>query len=908
MDAAREFSYAVSGAASQVLAFVLSVVEGVLYFSAFVLRVWLIALLIVAMLWARWSGTYREVEPMDFAKADRVCADDWVDKYDVSPRCVLSPNRLSCRWKRFMEYGIHDFLAPYDGLGIDQQILETTESDEVMCTVWYRSGELEWREFSPMFSYQDMACMCRRIEQPLSDWSNYYLYVSSHYMELAACGVGAFIALLLSIILLVWLMKIWKRNQAQGNCHPKAQTVACKWTFDKAKHTNKAEGQQHKHPFLNTLRSSVRKALLQTVCQIHHSGQVVNLFGTPDDAKDMPAKLANRLTHLQTASAYNATRTDGGVTYYNTYDGAVQGAAQQKDVSAVVIYDSAWYMSADQIAALVAGGKTIYFNMKTKPKGKHEIRDPYTGQLESVIRNDGITYKESVIGGDDYTHRAANFPRKDNFCLRHDDLRILFKRVRMSAQKELVESGFDYDQYETVYCAHMFVSEYDDGLLIDHFSDKPVETKLILDKYGRVTGAYIPDASSTEKAVKRLPEDQFTVCLNCLSIPPSASCQKAVTNKIVQSGFIRDREYMVEVAMMLRAREAALSLIAIDEGLWGYLKNAFMIRWGWAIVVQLGVALGYGCKHVETYRCVTEDSLKENAIGQNSQEARDETDGSGGDDTSGSTVGGGGSGSADGSGLVKKATTKGKTNANGGDKQAAKTDKPVCDPPKEGAATPSKQGGNSGKVKDTPPATGKGNSGKPPAKPGKGDSVGGKTGSDSVAGKASAKTKAKASTGKAGSGDAGGQTSVNIDLSEFFKQHLVEYWKSTGVEAPSNLADMFKVCNAKPKADSGKNEDPRSESDAAGEQDDGRPAQKPADGPNVGSSEASAEGDKPVDQSGDEPGTHKQSVPESGALEQSSQGDLPDAAGNADASWTLVQLGRKRAGKTAVSRERSNDK
>jgi hypothetical protein len=668
------------------------------------------------------------------------------------------------------------------------------------------------------------------------------------------------------------------------------------------KYTKKVD-EQHSHPFLNTLRSSVRKALLLTACKIH-PGKVINLFGSPDDAKGLPGKFPGRCVHLQTVSSYNATRTSDGVTYYNTYDGAVNGASNANDARSIVIYDSIWYLSADQIVKLMAEGKVIYFNVKSKPKGKWITRNPYSRYPESYVTNDGITYKESVVGGDDYAHRAANLPKKDSFCLRHGNTRVLFTRVRMSKQDELVEKGFDYGIYETVYRAHTFLSEYDDGLMTDHFTDKPLETKLIVDLHGRVKGAFIPDPDSPG-VVSRLTDTEYEMCLNVTKIPAGFTWQRAATNMIVQGGFLEKREYMLEVAMMLRAREMSLGMIVMDEGLWGYFKNYFMIKVVWALVVYIGGSMfGFGCRHLDSYRCVTEGALQESAIGQNSQEARDEADGAGSDTAGVDTISGGGAGSTNGGGLTKEEAAEGKTKAKCEPKQVAKANKPVCDSPKEGTPAPAKQGGENGKPKGATPPIGKGKPNQTPPSSGKGHGVGGKAGSNPMAGKAPAGAKAPAGGGKASSGASLGKGGIDTrQLAIDIKQLFVDMVQSNpDREWPAGYHQLCKAPISREDADTG-NEGKTSSDENLGHQ-----AQKSPNGPNVEPPAAGAKGGPVVDRRGNEPGAHQPSVPESGAVNQSSAGNMPDAAGDAGPSWTLVQCGRDRTGQSTVPGKRSYSK
>jgi hypothetical protein len=692
----------------------------------------------------------REVSSRSFAKADKYCHDVWLDESDISPHCVLKPNDVVCRWRRMAEYKATDYLVPLGNIGLDEYLLNNTNSEEVKCDIWYRTNEREWKAMSPT-AYHQQACKCRFVEEPPHFIINVLRLLMRNIYDAGKCflyAIGAGIVMISSVAV-AWVCRRYKR----GNC-VLPSPMHCNWKFNRSKYDSKVG--QHGHPFLNTYRSSRRSGLLNMLTKL---GKVVNLFGCADDAKGVP--LANKILSVQTVTSYNISRTNqDGAQLYDTYDATIDAAVAAHTHKYILCYDSAWYLTPDQIVRLVQGNRVLIFNMKTTGYGNHHIRDPLSGKVESQVINDGIHYKEKVAHGDQYCHRACVFPHRDSFCLEHKGEYVYFSKVKMIHDGD--EDLTSVAGYECVYRAQSINLKYSDGKMVDYFGESGTKTALLFDHTYRATGAVIPALVNGKHVVRKLTEDEFKVCLSCLTLPNTAGFTLAAKNKINLHGYGTEREHLMEVVHMLRHREAFDDFVPVYEGLVGYAWNVVYLWFAMLLRTMVGKTwFGRGVVHIDSSRWYTEDAMMERAHGQNSQEAGTQADGPSGGSASGLTDSGGSPRGPNGTGQSKEKASETKTTKNGTAGQAKKANSGVRFAPEGGAqAAPNKGNGPKGaQGKAQQAAAGK--SGKTSARSRKRNGVGKQTRGSGVAGEASTGSSAETG-GNNAQGEPGGPEPAGI--------------------------------------------------------------------------------------------------------------------------------------------------
>jgi len=670
-------------------------------------------------------------------KAKETCWDNWIDLADQSSHCRLNPSRYSCQASRTVAYFSDlEFLihTPLRGWAT-QMAYATTEHEDVLCNIWFESTPTDWntlteapiptvptiedglfahRNVSPglsarlyqsgqdgnderSLSYREMACLCRRVDiltDPPNFFVNLYLQTRNliwyHWQVMALTSFSVGIATLTTFVtvLLIFAVKMKKKYQCKRGSGimpsgPLSKAAVARYDFDYSHYLQKSES-NHFHPYLHTRRLMVRDAAARTlvgICSLMNRKEIVNAFGSPNELKNVQkASSKIRFKHFQASSSYNSGRAHE-TRMFGTYDGTISAINKECPGAPMLLHDAAWFLSADQMDQLCTG-RLVLLNLKRPLRGKRSVIDPFTGNSESTVSNDGVTYSEVVKRGDTYIHPSICLPNRDAVALSYQGRRtFLFSKVCVADDSKNLPPKADspdwlgYDQLWRV-------EERDvlpDGELEDYFPGiKTGEVKLLGDGHGNAIGAVVPaPVRDGHVSDRKLEDKEFAALVSISSSTPQTSNETNVLiNRIDKHPDLEVKQLKsyIDVICYLRLEsKLCTSLLEAARGpgnfnpLWFRLK-LYLISFHRYILSCVCVP-----RRVVpmTYLAVTDDGLDAaaEAVSQNSQKASGQADGSVGGESRASSLGGGDTGSRGSHGQSKKKDFKGKKandNAKGG--------------------------------------------------------------------------------------------------------------------------------------------------------------------------------------------------------------------------------------------------
>jgi hypothetical protein len=556
--------------------------------------------------------------------ANRECRDVWLGDDNITPLCRTRPGDLSCSLGRAAATKVVDVVAMLRFPDFNKFVLDYTDRLDVVCSIWAKSRPTDWAEYSSK-PYHEQACDCMNVPTNPGIWSNTYRVFSSYFYTIILAVTAFGVATLTTAFCLICN---WAAPKNTTNQVP----LYINWVFNRSKYDTKAAA-NHTHPFLNVVRSSMRAAV---ATQFVKGGPMINLFGCRDDLTEVNNH-GHSMKNYQVRMAYNAgARTNKGTIMFDTYDGAI-GAAVKDSCGRYFLWDSAHFLTANQVTTLLNNGGTMAFNVRQGPIGSSKIVDPISGRTESVVESDGTTWCEQVNGGDAYTHNHLHLPNRDQFCLSHRGSNYLFTRAK------LVDAN-GYSSGQAVYTASQCAFRYSDGDLATYFQPLQTDVRLITSPKGTVIGAVIPHLHDGIGCTRRLTDDEFKYVIQSIATPETArDWNTVVMNKLILKALpTADLDSLMRLAHMLRARQVLTAAVglpltwrqAITHNMKIQLMCWFRGVWGRLPYV------GHEIVSVSN-RVVTECALSEEAAGSNSKEAGPGTDATSGDDTSSSTKRGG---------------------------------------------------------------------------------------------------------------------------------------------------------------------------------------------------------------------------------------------------------------------------
>lgn len=635
-------------------------------------------------------------------KAEKQCDRYYVKESDISETCYITPNTYTCVWNRLRVLRLSDLLVGTGLPIIDRYIVQSTKLKDVTCKIWGQTRKTDWNSLSSR-AYHEQACQCRHIaEQPW--WVYQVLYTA---WGSALHIISGFV--LAATLALICIVRWWRQEkQPVGSKH--MQTVGIRWKFDKEKHDRKVK-ENHSHPYLNTMRSTMRNAIAWTML---NRGSVINLFGCKDDLGEAAKKkCAYTIQNVQVRTSYNLNRTVDQEGLVDTYEEAIKLAKHGK--GNVLVYDSIWYMNADQMADCMSNGKQLWFNVKVVPKHVvSDIYNPYTGKHESKNWNDGITHIEHVCGGDLYAHQSLNLPMKDAFSLEHKGVTYYFSKVKLT--DESPEHRGWYDEHQAVYVGRQIAMLYNDGKMSTYFNGLKAETKILLDGAGAAIGGIIPKCIDGKVIPFQISKEEWEEVGKAVNILPvtAVDWHGTLRHRLQTAVNGDDRvcpdehlDGLCELAAMVRARATLTASIGIAKTFWQCLWMPSRIwvlnkiRWWFGLS-----GLGWGVTHkVQTCRWITEKGLQAAGNG-NSQAAGRGVDGPGSDGAS-STSGScrdarsrpGNRQSSDASSTTSTSTRGGRGGNTGGNTPIRRENKAPVGGMQRGVPPPRGRGGLAGAVR-----------------------------------------------------------------------------------------------------------------------------------------------------------------------------------------------------------------
>jgi hypothetical protein len=558
--------------------------------------------------------------------ANRECKDVWLGDDNITPLCRSRPGDLSCSLGRAAVTNVVDVVAMLRFPDFSKFVIEHTRRLDVVCAIWANSRPTDWFEYSSK-PYHEQACDCMNVPANPGDISNLYRVFSRYFYTilLTVNAVGATFAATTIIILRAWFTPNTNVNQIP---------LYIKWTFNRNKYDTKLAA-KHTHPFLNVVRSSMRAAVAG---QFVKSGAIINLFGCRDDIKEVNNQ-GHSMKSFQVRSAYNAgARTTSGTIMFDTYRDAIY-AAVKEPCGRFFLWDSAHFLTADQVATLLNNGGTMAFNVRQGNIGSTKIYDRISGNQESVVESDGTTWCEQVNGGDAYTHNHLTLPNRDQFCLTHKGHNYLFTRAK-------VVDPDGYSETQAVYTASQCAFRYSDGNLATYFKPLETDVKLITAPNGQVTGAVVPALHDGAGCTRRLTDDEFKSVVQSIATPATArDWDTTVTAKLMLKELPTiDLDSCLRLAHMLRARQVLTSAVGLPLTWQQAITHNMKVRclcWLRKVWGRLPFAGHEIISVSSSQRVVTECALAEEAAGSNSQKAGPGADATSGADTSSSAKRGG---------------------------------------------------------------------------------------------------------------------------------------------------------------------------------------------------------------------------------------------------------------------------
>jgi hypothetical protein len=395
---------------------------------------------------------------------------------------------------------------------------------------------------------------------------------------------------------------------------------------------SKLSDHAHGHPYLAERRAVLRAnaALALSRCEGWSTTgkcQNLNVFGGPRNFKDVT--LSGSWEHYQVKSAYN-TRDLYGATKFDDYDQLINTVYSRGGVDRVFMWDAAWFLSAEQMAKVLARREFVLFNMRRTDMDT--VYNPFSGRVESTIKVDGHYVTERVMGGDLYHHACVHMPNRDKFSAAFTlyGVRRVFQFQRVKVNVFLKDRDGevkpDLTVYEDIWAAAEVNHAVADFNLSDMFPQhiKCSGIQVAIDDSGVLTHAVRRRVTSQGHVVNRLPDKLFKSVQQAVA---SSTWGLYFENSIRMRapGIIDNEDYSVEEIV-----ELALQLRTYNEvGRSGRVEGLLPVAkaWLWRQVSLMWYRMVYRREPaVLTFRARTNWANGSMGTGRVSQAAGDSAD------------------------------------------------------------------------------------------------------------------------------------------------------------------------------------------------------------------------------------------------------------------------------------------